>query len=128
LIYKYLKSKKQLFDMLEVKGYENLNKILWDNKDNGSVLMLYFGASWCGPCQKLKDKIKEEESNLSKLVCIHLDCDDEENEDILEDWKVESLPTQIFVHINENNVVKDEKIEGYDWIKLKMYYDKIIEN
>ena len=76
----------------------------------------------------LQDKIKEEESNLSKLVCIHLDCDDEENEDILEDWKVESLPTQIFVHINENNVVKDEKIEGYDWIKLKMYYDKIIEN
>lgn len=114
--------------MLEVKGYDQLNEVLWNNKDNGNILMLYFGASWCGPCQKLKEKFSEEKESIPLLLPIHLDCDDEENEKIVEDWKIDSLPTQIFVHLENNSVVKDNRIEGYDWIQLKMTYDKIIEN
>ena len=30
--------------------------------------------------------------------------------------------------VHNENVVKDERIEGYDWIKLTMAYQKIIEN
>ena len=114
--------------MIEIKGYEELNKQLWENKDSDQVMMLYFGTSWCGPCKKLKEKIHEEKEELQKILCIYIDCDEEENEQICEDWKVESLPTQIFVHLDNNHVVKDDKIEGYDWIRLVMLYNKIIEN
>ena len=114
--------------MIEIKGYDELNKNLWENKEGGQIMMLYFGTSWCGPCKRLKEKILEETTELKNMLCLYIDCDDEENEQICEDWKVESLPTQIFVHLNDNNVVKDEKIEGYDWIKLIMSYNKIIEN
>ena len=48
-------------------------------------------------------------------------------QDILNDWNVSSLPTQIFVHLDETKVVKDHIIEGYDWVKLIMIYNKIIE-
>tara|TARA_B100002019_G_C21104499_1_gene515201 strand:+ start:81 stop:455 length:375 start_codon:yes stop_codon:yes gene_type:complete len=113
--------------MIEVVGYEQLNKILWENKDTDNIMMLYFGTSWCGPCQKLKDKMKNQKEEIEKVIVLYLDCDLEENEQIVDDWKIDSLPTQIFVHIEDKNVVKDERIEGYDWIKLVMTYNKIIE-
>lgn len=113
--------------MIEVNGYEELNKILWENKDTDNIMMLYFGTSWCGPCQKLKEKMKEQKNEIEKVIVLYLDCDGEENEQIVDDWKIESLPTQIFVHIESQNVVKDERIEGYDWIKLVMTYKEIVE-
>ncbi len=112
--------------MINVEGYDELNNFIWDNKDK--PILLYFGASWCGPCQKLKEKMVEEKDEISNLVVLHIDCDIEENEDILQDWNVSALPTQIFVHLEDKNVVKDEIIEGFDWIKLVMSYKKIIEN
>ena len=112
--------------MIDINGYEELNSEIWENKDK--IILLYFGASWCGPCQMLKNKISENEKEIDKMHVIHIDCDMEENEDILQDWSVAALPTQIFVHLEGNNVVKDDKIEGFDWIKLLMTYQKIIEN
>ena len=112
--------------MLDVNGYEELNEIIWNNKDK--VILLYFGASWCGPCQQLKEKIANEKDEMKDAVVLHLDCDSQDNEDIVKDWEISALPTQIFVHLENENVVKDERIEGYDWIKLTMAYQKIIEN
>jgi thioredoxin 1 len=114
--------------MITIKGYTELNKNLWENRESDKIMMLYFGTSWCGPCKKLKEKIMSENEEIQDLLCLYIDCDEQENEEICEDWKVEALPTQIFVHLNDNDVVKDEKIEGYDWIKLVMSYNKIIEN
>ena len=89
--------------------------------------MLYFGASWCGPCKRLKEKLENEKEEIPRLKVLHLDCDVEDNELIVEDWNIESLPTQIFVHVENKNVVKDERIEGFDWIKLIFSYKEIIE-
>ena len=92
--------------MIDIIGYDDLNKKLWENKDSDKIMMLYFGTSWCGPCKKLKEKIKElankgnsdsttENNDLEKLLCFHIDCDEEENEEICEDWKIEALPINI---------------------------------
>ena len=51
----------------------------------------------------------------------------EDNEEICQDWQVSALPTLIFVHLEDEEVVKDYKIEGYDWMQLIMTYNKIIE-
>ena len=114
--------------MITINGYSELNKNLWENRDSDKIMMLYFGTSWCGPCKKLKEKIMNENEEIKNLLCLYIDCDEPDNEEICEDWKIEALPTQIFVHLNNNDVVKDEKIEAYDWIKLVMTYNKIIEN
>lgn len=114
--------------MIEVEGYQELNKILWEERDSDKVMMLYFSTSWCGPCKKLKEKFKEESDKLEKLCILQIDCDLEQNEDIVDDWKIECLPTQIFVQLKDKNVIKNDRIEGYDWIKFLMAYNKIIEN
>ena len=114
--------------MIEIKGYEELYKQLWENKDSDQVMMLYFGTSWCGPCQQLKEKINTEKEHLKDLTMLYIDCDEQDNEDIVNDWNITSLPTQIFVTLKGENVVKNSKIEGYDWTKFQMEYNKIIEN
>jgi thiol-disulfide isomerase/thioredoxin len=112
--------------MIDIKGYDELDKQISENKDK--IMLLYFGTSWCGPCQQLKDKIKYQQDEIKDIYVLYIDCDLEENEEISSDYKVVSLPTQIFVHLDKNRVVNDHIIEGYDWIKLVMTYNKIIEN
>lgn len=112
--------------MIEALGYDEVDKIIWENKDK--IIILYFGASWCGPCQMLKEKIDDEKDKLANTIVIHIDCDEQENEDLVNDWEVKALPTQIFVHLEDTKVIKDDKIEGFDWIKFLMIHQKIIEN
>ena len=112
--------------MIDIKGYDELNNQIFEYKEK--VLLLYFGTSWCGPCQQLKEKMKCQQDEINDIYVLYIDCDLEENEEISSDWNVVSLPTQIFVHLDGNSVVKDDIIEGYDWIKLVMTYNKIIEN
>jgi len=112
--------------MIEALGYDEVDKIIWENKDK--IIILYFGASWCGPCQMLKEKIDDEKDKLTNTIVIHIDCDEQENEDLVNDWEVKALPTQIFVHLEDTKVIKDDKIEGFDWIKFLMSHQKIIEN
>lgn len=111
--------------MIYIKGYQELNNLLWENKEK--KIMLYFGATWCGPCMQLKKKINDEKEKLKELLVIYIDCDESENEEILKDWNVKALPTQVFVFLNGDKVIKNDIIEGYDWIKLLMVYNKIIE-
>ena len=109
--------------MISVEGYEELNKIIIDNNDK--QIMLYFGATWCGPCMMLKEKIQKEKDEIKDLVVVYIDCDCADNEDILDQYKVTALPTQIFVHLDDNKVINDDTIEGYDWIQLLMKYNEL---
>lgn len=109
--------------MISVEGFDELNKAIVDNKD--SLILLYFGASWCGPCMMLKEKIETNKEEIKNLVVLYVDCDSSDNEEIVEQYNVSALPTQIFVHLDNDKVVKDDKIEGYDWIQLVMKYNDL---
>lgn len=113
--------------MLEINGIDELDNFLLTNKTN--VICLYFGASWCGPCKKLKSKIVDKD-NLNEMpllsVC-YIDVDNGLNQEIIDIYSVENLPTQIFITINNNSVELFDKIIGYDWIGFKMMYEKVLK-
>ena len=50
------------------------------------------------------------------------------NNNLVDKYKVESLPTQIFVKIDKNKVIPVSRIEGYDFTKLKFEYNTYISN
>lgn len=111
--------------MKVISGVENLDTIILENASNNKITLLYFGAIWCGPCKQLKEKLVSSDTikSMPQLSAIYLDVDDIMNETLMKRYKVESLPTQIFIRL-DNNVVKEVKrIEGYDFIKLKLEYD-----
>lgn len=112
--------------MKSIIGIDDLDEFIIEN--NGKLILLYFGASWCGPCKKLKDRLGDPETKneLPKLSVCYIDIDNEENEDIVSTYEVKNLPTQIFVKLSKKNNVKIiDQIVGYDWTKLLMIYNKI---
>ena len=111
--------------MHEVKSIEELDDFIINN--SSEVVMIYFGAKWCGPCNNLKKKLTDEEniSRLPRLKVCYIDID--ENEDITNIYKIKSLPTQLFIKLNNNKVKVIYRIEGYDFTQLIINYDKYTE-
>ena len=42
--------------MQDVTGKNELEEFIWENYEN-NVVLLYFGAEWCGPCKTLKNRL-----------------------------------------------------------------------
>ena len=116
--------------MHEIDSFDQLDEIIVDNNNNNFVTLLYFGASWCGPCKSLKTKLAEKESKdrMKSLSVIYIDSD--KADDIASMYKIKSLPTQIFVRLDEDEckVKVVSRIEGYDYTKLLLEYDNYVEN
>ena len=65
------------------------------------LLLLYFTASWCGPCQKIKPMLIKLAEGLdnSKIKFFMIDID--ENDEIAEKFKIRGVPTFYLLHNNE---------------------------
>ncbi len=113
--------------MIQINGVEELDDFILDNIDN-KVVVLYFGAIWCQPCKLLKSKLEETDTKqmMPKLAVCYLDVDNEANEKLCEQYNAESLPTQIFIKVENDRVVEVGRIEGYNFNNLKLEYDKYI--
>ncbi len=116
--------------MKELFGVEQLDEFILENIVNDAVICIYFGATWCGPCKQLKKRLCETETTkiMPKLVVGYLDIDNELNHTLINKYKVESLPTQVFVKLDKNKVIPVSRIEGYDITKLKLEYDAYLSN
>ena len=74
--------------MLEI--HDNDISIL---KDKKCLILFYFTATWCGPCQKIKPMIQKLSDGLDKdKVEIYM-VDIDENDELALKLKVKSVPT-----------------------------------
>jgi thiol-disulfide isomerase/thioredoxin len=112
--------------MINISGVDELNNFIINGLNNNMTLLLYFGASWCGPCTLLKDKLNNNDTLniMPKLHVGYLDIDDNKNDELVNIYDISSLPTQLFIKLNKNKVHIVSRIEGYDFTKLKIEYDK----
>ena len=110
--------------MKEFSGTDQLDQFIIDNYTNEKAVLLYFGAKWCGPCKLLKNKLDDPNTSntMSKLAVAYIDVEDEKNSSLVNGYKIESLPTQIFIKLVKNKVVEKSRIEGYDFTKLELNY------
>jgi thioredoxin-like negative regulator of GroEL len=62
--------------------------------------LLYFTASWCGPCQKVKPLLEKLSQGFDPKTCVFCMCDIDENEDLCHNFQVRAVPTFILMRGN----------------------------
>ena len=77
--------------MEQIDGFDQFKTCINTNK----YILLFFTASWCGPCKRIYPQLEELGSKLNKdLIQIYkIQIDNDENEKICEIFKVQSVPS-----------------------------------
>ena len=114
--------------MKDIFNINDLDSFICENIDT-SVILLYFGAEWCGPCNELKKKLTDQNTKtiMPKLKIAYIDVENHDD-NITTLYDIVILPTQIFIKINkQDKIIPFAKIEGYDFIKLQLEYNRYIQ-
>ena len=61
--------------------------------DKEGYILYYFTASWCGPCQQIWDNFVKLTQTYNNILFFKIDVSDEDNSEICEKCKVESVPS-----------------------------------
>tara|TARA_B110000908_G_C10248317_1_gene450234 strand:+ start:234 stop:572 length:339 start_codon:yes stop_codon:yes gene_type:complete len=105
---------------------ENIDKLKEFIKENKLVLLL-FSATWCGPCKMLKQKILEEDEKILKGIQLgYCDIDNEQLAELVDFYKILSMPTLIFISLDSTNIKEIKRIVGYDLIAIEMYINDLV--
>ena len=100
--------------MLTLKDMTDLKKFIINNKK----VCLLFSATWCGPCKVFKKKLEEKNELFKDLKIGYCDIDNNEFDKLCELFSIKSIPTTVFVEL-DNTVVKEiGRVTGFDWIKF----------
>lgn len=77
--------------MEQIGGFDNFKEKINSDK----YILLFFTASWCGPCKRIYPQLEELASKLNKdLIQIYkIQIDNDDNEQICKIFKVESVPS-----------------------------------
>jgi len=97
--------------MNQIGGFNNLKTYL----DTDKYILLFFTASWCGPCKKIYPDLEELYKKLDKKIIefYKIQIDDDDNEEICEIFKVESVPSFYLMKNKECiNTLKGADING----------------
>ncbi len=111
--------------MYYVNNLNDINDIILQNKN--SIILMYFGASWCGPCKQIKEYFVNEEymKQYDNLCVIYIDVDKEDLEDLVVSYGISGIPAQVFTMLNDDNeVVELDRFVGFNLNKLSMTYNK----
>jgi len=104
--------------IIYIKTEEEFDKL----KQTDKLLLVKFGATWCGPCKQIKSNLEKlAESEINNVIVIDVDVDEAQESDWTWASEVENLPTFRFI---KNGVQLDEycgsKIEKIQEIVNKL--------
>ena len=97
------------------------------------VIILKFGATWCRPCQNIKNDCENYFCQLPKQVlCVDLDVD--ENMEIYSFFKnkrlINGIPALYVYYVRPDKddnkwYIPDDSLSGSDKNELKLFFDRI---
>ena len=81
---------------MNILNQDNISEL---NKATDSTSVLYFSASWCGPCRVLSPQIEKlsAEFQPEDVIFFKVNADDEKARDLLSIYNVRSIPTLILI-------------------------------
>jgi len=86
----------------------------------GKLVVVDFFATWCGPCVAIAPKVDKLAKELSNVVFLKVDVDEDECQTICKTYKIQCMPT--FVLLKNGQIV--DRLEGADESTLRSLVDK----
>lgn len=86
------------------------------------IKILDFYAEWCGPCKTMSPILDQIEDELDDVIIEKYDV--EENEEIVEDYGIRSVPTLVFIKDDE---IVSKHVGSLSKEKLLAIINKIID-
>ena len=86
------------------------------------IKILDFYAEWCGPCKAMSPILDQIEDELDDVIIEKYDV--EENEEIVEDYSIRSVPTLVFIKDDE---IISKHVGSLSKEKLLAIINKIID-
>lgn len=83
-------------NIIEIDENSDLDKLL---KGSKMYNLLYFTASWCGPCKRISPIINDKFTKINNLQIYKIDIDS--NDEICEKYNIKSVPTFILIYNND---------------------------
>lgn len=108
-----------------ITTFENRNDFLNKLKENPGLIIIKFGAEWCGPCKKIEKTVDEWFSKMPNNVqCYKIDVDD--NFDVYAYLKKQKMVTTIpallcYIKGNEN-YIPDLLLSNSDINKVNEFF------
>ena len=82
--------------------YPGWNRILQRSEENNKQILLYFGASWCAPCNQLRRGVFSDSSTkwvlLSRFQCYDFDLDDTAVTELIKKYRIVSVPVMVVLN------------------------------
>ena len=103
--------------MNEFTEKDDITSVLLENMEKKVLSLLYFTASWCGPCQKIKPFLKELSESLKTSGEYNIEfymIDIDNNEEFCDKCNIRSVPT--FFIMNGKDLLGS--LSGADKTKL----------
>ena len=97
--------------MEQIGGFDHFKNCI----DSDKYILLFFTASWCGPCKRIYPQLEELAGKLNRdLIQIYkIQIDDDNNDKICQIFKVESVPSFYLLKNKECiNTLKGADING----------------
>lgn len=82
----------------------------WLMKAGSTLVVIDFYATWCGPCKMIGPQVENLAQERSDVIFLKVDVD--ECEDIVDEYRINSMPT--FVFIKEGKVLQVFSGASYD--------------
>lgn len=105
--------------IIELNDDSNIQDIL-TNSDR--YILLYFTATWCGPCKRISPVIHDKFTKINDLQIYKVDID--ENEKLCDMYNIKSVPTFILIHNKDIKMTYN----GSDSVELLNNIKDIFDN
>lgn len=100
--------------MIDFTEDDDITGVLLKNKEDKKLSVLYFTATWCGPCKKTLPFIIELSEKLKNVNIQFYKIDIDKNEEFCDKCKIRSVPT--FYVMNGKDLLSS--ITGSDTKKI----------
>jgi thiol-disulfide isomerase/thioredoxin len=108
----------------EIASLQDFKQLLIDNT---GVLIIKFGAEWCGPCKLIKNQVDKSFNlmpNNTKCVIVDVDESIEVYAFLKKKRMINGIPA-ILAYYSENiNYIPDDSVSGADTNGINLFFDR----